>query len=115
MRSVRQSAQVGADIVRPQEDGQKAFPETQMQIPDGEEPCATPRHSHEGVLLDLNPLRMLALVVCQDLLRGPSAPRFITLGGGVDIVISRVIEDMVLPAMENEMNSCAFSCLSRGQ
>ena len=71
---VHESAGVGADVVGPQNDSQDASPETQVQVADGEEPCGEPHTAHEGVLLDLNFLRMLcAGVGVQDVLRSCSA------------------------------------------
>jgi hypothetical protein len=67
---VHESAEVGADVIGPKDNGQDASPETQMQIANGEEPRAAPGQSHEGVLLDLNFLRVFCAVVgCHDILR----------------------------------------------
>src|ERR1039458_7905072 len=57
-RSVHEDAGVGADVVGPQDDGQDASPETQVQVADGKQPCCEPSHSHKRLLMDLNLLRV---------------------------------------------------------
>jgi hypothetical protein len=65
---------VGTDVVRPQNDGEKAAPEMQVQVADGEKPCGTPQAARECVLFDLDSLRMLcALLGFHVALRGVSS------------------------------------------
>lgn len=58
-RLPNESTDMGTDVVRPQNDGEKTVPEMQVQVADGEEPCGTPHAARECVLFNLDSLRML--------------------------------------------------------
>jgi hypothetical protein len=51
---VREGAEVNAEVVGPDDDGQDTFPESQTEEADSEEPGGNPKASHEGVLLDFD-------------------------------------------------------------
>jgi hypothetical protein len=55
---------VEADEVGPDEEGEYGFPEAQVQEAHGEKPGSTPQASCEGMLDNLDLLRVLALRLC---------------------------------------------------
>jgi len=50
---VQQRAEPRTKIVRPQYNREDTLPKSQVQKPDGEEPCPNPEDPHKTVLLDL--------------------------------------------------------------
>src|ERR1035441_5383312 len=59
--SVVEHAEVGADVVGPQDDGQNTSPKAEVKVAEGEEPCGAPSCSHECVLLDADLAAFLQL------------------------------------------------------
>ena len=59
-------AEVGADVVGPQDDGQNASPKAEVKVAEGEEPCGAPSCSHECMLLDADLTAFFAAIGFQD-------------------------------------------------